>query len=201
MGKASVKRRLLTPGLALLWVLAAATPLRAADDVPLLSLSVGYYDQSLIDPGIGFLRVSPFQSEHQEAVDFRAEYRFGKSLLPGVEPWAKVKPWIGIEGTSQGAVYGVGGFLIDVPLGPFIFTPGFGAGWYSNGGGKDLGYPLEFRTQLEFGYAFENQSRISLAYSHISNANLGETNHGTNMISVYYHLPVSWLLGSRTVDD
>ena len=68
-------------------------------------------------------------------------------------------------------------------------------GWYSNGGGKNLGYPLEFRTQLELGYAFENQSRVSLGYSHISNANLGETNHGTNMISLYYHIPAGWLFG------
>jgi len=185
----------LASGLAVIGAMAATSPAWAAEDTPLVSLSVGYYDQRLIDPGFLFLRVSPYKSEHQEAVDFRAEYRFAKSLLPGIEPWAKVKPWIGVEGTSQGGIYGVGGFLIDIPLGPFMLTPSFGAGWYSNGGGKDLGYPLEFRTQLELGYAFENQSRVSLGYSHISNANLGETNHGTNMISLYYHIPAGWLFG------
>ena len=134
-------------------------------------------------------------------MDFRAEYRFGISLLPGIESWGKLKPWVGVEATSDGAVYGVGGILLDVPLGPFVFTPSFGAGYYSNGGGKDLGYPLEFRTQLELGYVFENKSRVSLAYSHISNANLGETNHGANMISIYYHVPVGLLFAQKSAED
>jgi lipid A 3-O-deacylase len=194
-------RRVLAPSLALVGALAAAIPAWAADDTPLVSFSVGYYDQRIVDPGFLFLRVSPYKSEHKEAVDFRAEYRFGTSLLAGIESWGKLKPWIGVEGTSDGALYGVGGILLDVPLGPFVFTPSFGVGLYSNGGGKDLGYPIEFRTQLELGYAFENKSRVSLAYSHISNANLGETNHGTNMISVYYHIPVGWLFGQQSIDD
>ncbi len=42
---------------------------------------------------------------------------------------------------------------------------------------------------------------VSLGYSHISNANLGETNHGTNMISLYYHIPAGWLFGQRSIDD
>ena len=164
----------------------------AADDVSLFSISAGYYDQTLVNPGVGFLRVSPDKSEHQSAVDFRGEYRFGNSLLSGLESWAKLKPWIGVEGTSRGAVYGVGGVLLDVPIGSFVFTPSFGAGLYSKGQGKDLGFPIEFRSQLELGYVFENQSRFATAYSHISNANLGATNHGTNMISVYYHIPATW---------
>ena len=190
-------RRVLTPCLAVLGVLAAAIPARAADDAPLLSFSLGYYDQTFVNPGFLFLRVSPDKSKHNEAADFRGEYRFGISLLPGIESWAKLKPWIGVEATSDGAVYGVGGILLDVPLGRFVLTPSFGAGMYANGGGKDLGYPIEFRTQLELGYAFDNQSRLSLAYSHISNANIGESNHGSNMISLYYHVPVGWLFGRR----
>ena len=132
---------------------------------------------------------------NDKAVDFRAEYRFGTSLLPLIEPYAKLKPWAGAEATSDGALYGLGGILIDVPLGPIRFTPSFGAGLYSNGNGKDLGSPIEFRTQLELGYQFENQSRFSLGYSHISNANISTTNPGTNMLSLYYHLPAGWLFG------
>jgi hypothetical protein len=180
--------------------MAAATAACVADDTPLVSFSLGYYDQSIINPGFLFLRVSPDKNKHKEAVDFRGEYRFGTSLLPGIESWGKLKPWIGAEATSDGALYGVGGILLDVPLGPFVFTPSFGAGLYSNGGGKNLGSPIEFRTQVELGYAFENQSRVSLGYSHISNANIGETNHGTNMISLYYHVPADWLFGQRQAE-
>jgi hypothetical protein len=162
------------------------------DDPALVSLSIGYYDQTLFDPGIGFLRVSPDKNKHKEAVDFRGEYRPALSFVPWIEPWAKLKPWIGAEGTSDGALYVLGGILFDIPIGPLVLTPSFGAGLYTAGAGKVLGHPVEFRTQLELGYVFENRSRVSLAYSHISNANLDELNPGSNIISVYYHVPLGW---------
>ena len=85
LGEVSV-RRVLAPSLAVVWALAAATPAWAEDDTPLLSFSLGYYDQTIVNPGFLFLRVSPYKSEHKEAVDFRGEYRFGTSLLPGSSP-------------------------------------------------------------------------------------------------------------------
>jgi hypothetical protein len=178
----------------LIGALVAASPALAGDDPALLSFSVGQYDQTLINPGVVFLKVSP-HDHHEQAVDFRGEYRFGTSLISAIEPYAKMKPWVGAEGTSDGAIYGVGGVLVDVPLGPFVFTPSFGTGLYSPGDGKRLGSPIEFRSMLELGYEFENQSRFSLGYSHISNAGITQTNPGTNMLSVYYHIPASWLLG------
>ncbi len=170
-----------------------AAPAAAADSESLFSVGVGWFDEGAIDPGVGFFDAS---DDREEAVDFRLEYRFGTSLIPAIEPYAAVRPWIGGEATSDGALYGVGGILVDVPLGPFVFTPSFGAGLYSNGSGKDLGSPVEFRTQLEFGYEFENKSRFSVSYSHISNAGISDTNPGANMLSAYYHLPASWLFGS-----
>lgn len=167
----------------------------AEDDPDLFSIGAGFYDQGFIDPNIGFLDVSETDNR-EEAADFRLEYRFGNSLVPFIDPYAKLKPWIGAEFTSDGAVYGVGGVLLDVPVGPFVFTPSFGAGLYADGAGKDLGSVLEFRTQFEVGYQFENQSRFSLSYSHISNADISDTNPGTNILSLYYHLPSSWIFGA-----
>ena len=167
----------------------------AEDDIDRISFGVGLWDQDIIDPNIGFLDVSD-SDNREEAADFRLEYRFGKSLLEFIEPYAKLKPWVGAEATSDGSLYGVGGILIDVPLGPFVFTPSFGAGLYAQGDGKDLGSVLEFRSQLEVGYEFENQSRFTVGYSHISNADISETNPGTNILSVYYHIPSSWILGN-----
>ncbi|CAK0763620.1 lipid A 3-O-deacylase [uncultured Gammaproteobacteria bacterium] len=179
---------------ALLGVAMVTAPAQAADDPSLISLSVGMYDQHVVDPGIIFLKGS---SDHRwEAVDYRGEYRFGKSLLPMLEPYAKLKPWVGFEGTSDGAIYGLGGILFDIPLGPIVFTPSFGAGLYSSGGGKNLGAPVEFRTMIEVGYQFDNASRFSLGYSHISNAGITQLNPGANMISVYYHLPANLLFGN-----
>ncbi|HYD32859.1 MAG TPA: acyloxyacyl hydrolase [Azospirillaceae bacterium] len=183
---------LLAAGLLAAAGLLGTEPARA-DEVPRLSLGIGQFDNTTIDSNIGPFDVSG--NAHDRAVDFRLEYRFGTSLLPFTEPYASVRPWLGAEATSEGGVYGGGGILVDVPLGPFIFTPSFGAGLWSSGEGKDLGSPLEFRTQVEVGYEFENQSRFSLAYSHISNADVAEPNPGANSIVVYYHLPTRWLLG------
>ena len=38
------------------------------------------------------------------------------------------------------------------------------------GDGLDLGYGLEFRSQLEIAYRFDNRSRLGVAVSHMSNA-------------------------------
>jgi hypothetical protein len=46
------------------------------------------------------------------------------------------------------------------------------------------------------GYRFENEMRVSVAYSHISNANLSETNPGVDIISAYFHTPVSMIIGN-----
>ena len=52
---------------------------------------------------------------------------------------------------------------------------------------------VEFLSQLELGYLFDNNHRIGIAGGHISNAGLGDRNPGTEILNVYYHIPVgSW---------
>jgi len=122
--------------------------------------------------------------DDKDSVDFRAEYRSDYKLL-GV-----AKPWLGIEATTDQAIYGLGGILVDLYFGRrWVFTPSFGAGAYSDGNGKDLGHTVEFRSQLEFGYRFDDRSRLSMAVSHISNAGLGDSNPGTEIATIYYHIP------------
>ena len=176
------------------WFVFGLSPRVEAQD--LLSLSIGYFDEQLIDPGVGFLDVSE-TDEADEAVDFRAEYRPDLSLISLIEPWASLRPWVGLEMTSDLAIYGAGGLLVDIPIGPVVVTPSAGLGLYGNGNGKDMGSILQFRTQLELGYRFENASRVSLAYSHISNADIAETNPGANILSVYYHMPLAWVIGEE----
>lgn len=165
-----------------------------SESVDLISVGLGYFDQSFLDPEFIWFD-NPDKGPFEEAVDFRLEYRFGKSLVPFTEPYAQIKPWVGAEATSDGALYGAGGILIDIPVGSFVFTPSLGAGLYSEGGGKELGSIIEFRSQLEVGYEFDNNSRFGVTYSHISNAGISETNPGTNLIVVYYHIPAEWFLG------
>lgn len=143
-------------------------------------------DDALISGGIGYFDFD----DDDDAVDFRLEYRGGRKFF------GFVKPWLGAEATSEGALFGVGGIHADFALGDhFVLTPSFGAGLYHEGGGKDLGNTVQFRSQLELGYQWDSGHRLSLAISHISNASLGDDNPGAEIISVYYHVPVRLLFG------
>jgi len=160
-----------------LWVLLAIAlattimaPSASADSPSFLSIGVGWYDIN----------------DDQDAVDLRVEYRSKVKLL------GFVKPWVGAEVTSVAAAYGVAGVLTDIFLSRrIVLTPGFGVGVYADGDGKDLGSAIEFRSQLELGYRFDNRSKLALAFSHISNAHLTNQNPGSEILTVYYHFPLT----------
>ncbi len=159
--------------LVMLWaacaVLFCSVPAKAETD--LFSLSAGYFDIN----------------DDKGASDFRLEYRWDHELLWVIEPWA------GLEVTTEGALYGLGGLLADIRVGDsFMITPSFGAGLYHDGDGKDLGHAVQFRTQLELGWEFDNSSRLGVAYSHISNASLDDRNPGAEILGLYYHIPIDW---------
>lgn len=134
-----------------------------------VSLSAGFYDVF----------------DDDEATDFRAEYRWGEPVF-----W-RVAPYAGLEITSGGSLWGGGGLYADFFISDHAYiTPSFGIGLYTDGGSDlDLGHPIQFRSQIEGGYQFENHHRISLGLSHISNSSLDEDNPGTEILSLYYHLP------------
>ncbi|ANC92810.1 hypothetical protein A6A40_13520 [Azospirillum humicireducens] len=143
-----------------------------------------------------------------------SKMRIGGSLIPQIDGFASVQPWIGpgtgssltprgavtglaggLTGTGSAGVSGglagiMGGVLIDVPLGSFVFTPSVGAGTLPTV--RREGAPTtEFRSQLELGYQFDNKSRFSLGYSRIVNdAAAGDPAAGTNNVfGFYYRLP------------
>ena len=72
---------------------------------------------------------------------------------------------IGIEATSDSAIYFLGGIYLEDNLGKLFigkedkwnFTPSFGLGYYDDGNGKKLGNKLEFRTTLELSYRLNSK--------------------------------------------
>jgi lipid A 3-O-deacylase len=162
---------------------------QAHEIIPTLSIAIGQFDQDIVDPNWSFVNVSD-SGPLDQALDVRGEYRFGSCLYCSQDGAIQLKPFAGIEATSDGSFFGLGGVVLDVYLGPIVLTPSFGPGIYLHGRGKDLGYPLEFRSQLELGYEFVNAMRISAAYSHISNAGLGSSNPGANIVGLYMHFPI-----------
>ncbi len=147
---------------------AALAQEKLKDDPPFVSLSMGAFD---------------FLQNDDKAVDFRVEYRHSRIWF--------FKPWLGFEATSDGSTYLAGGVMFDIYFGRrIVLTPSFGAGWWRNGGGKDLGHPVEFRSQVELAYRFNDRSRLGVAISHLSNASLGDDNPGTEVLSFYYSIPL-----------
>jgi hypothetical protein len=172
MGDCDVKR--IQAAILVLALFGGANAAQADDDPDFLSLGAGWYDFN----------------DDRDAVDFRVEYRSDLKML------GFLKPWVGFEFTTDRAAYGVAGILTDVYFGRrLVLTPSFGIGAYADGDGKDLGHTVEFRSQLELGYRFDDWSRIALAVSHISNASLGDDNPGTEIATVYYHIPIRVFAG------
>ncbi len=145
-----------------------------ADDPSFISFAGGYFD---------------WNRQKDTAAEFRLEYRAAEKF------WI-FKPLGGVMGTSDGAWYIFAGIATDVFFGNrVVITPSFAPGYYHHGGGHDLGHELEFRSQIEFAWRFDNRSRLGLAVSHMSNASIGDTNPGTESAMVYYSVPIPVLFG------
>ena len=170
--KKSIKS--LVAALVALPLLAAAPSVQAddgkKDDPAFLSIGAGAYD---------------FNRKKEKGAEFRVEYRSDIKL--GI-----FKPFLAgaYTTTSQGFVGA--GVLVDLFLGRrFVVTPSFAPHYYWGGNSKlDLGHAVEFRSQLELAYRFDNRSRLGVAISHYSNASLADQNPGTETSTIYFSLPL-----------
>lgn len=118
------------------------------------------------------------------ATDFRLDYEYDTSV------WLQaLKPWLGIQATTDGSLWLGGGLLYDWQFAEtWHLKPGVGVGYYSRGSSQlDLGYPVEFRSQLELAKALNTEHSLGLALSHLSNADLDKHNPGAEVVSVYWH--------------
>ena len=150
-----------------------AQPARA-DDPDFIAFSAGVFDLG----------------KDQTAAEGRLEYRSDLKL------WV-FKPFAGVMATSDAGAYGYAGVLVDMFFGNrTVVTLSFAPGGYVMGDGKDLGYDLEFRSQIEVAYRFDNRARLGLALSHMSNASIGDKNPGTESLMLTYALPVKSIFGA-----
>ncbi len=158
----------------LVTVPATTTQARAqAGDPAFLSMAAGGFD---------------FNRQKDPGAEFRLEYRSPRKFF-------FLKPFVALAGTSTGSGFFGAGVLLDVYFGRrIVVTPSFAPHFYVGGNSKlDLDYPIQFRSQLEIAYRFDNRSRLGLSISHYSNASLGDTNPGTESLMLYYSVPFSFL--------
>ena len=148
----------------------AATNPAAADDPAFLTIAAGAWD---------------FNKRDDQGAEFRVEYRSDHKF------W-ELKPFGVVAGSSTGSVLVGAGVLMDIYFGRrFVVTPSFAPHFYSQGSSdKDLGHALEFRSQLEFAYRFDDRSRLGLSVSHYSNASIGDKNPGTESLLLNYSIPI-----------
>ncbi len=150
--------------------------------------------------GIGIYDVKFDGSSSNYATDLRYERRFDNTLIdigPEEDNFFYLKPFTGIEITTDSAYYLISGIYLEDNLGELIigeennwnFTPSFGVGYYDDGNGKKLGNKIEFRTTLEISYQLKNNNRLGISFGHISNANIGKKNPGSEIISLSYQIP------------
>lgn len=116
---------------------------------------------------------------------FQVEYR---SFL---KKFHYARPLVGVMGTDKATFYIYGGMACDIFLGKKVaLTPSFAPGIYIKGYGKNLWFPLEFRSSMELSYILPNQGRLGAQFYHISNASLGRRNPGAEALVFFYSLPI-----------
>ncbi len=124
------------------------------------------------------------RKKHSQSTEFRAEYKFHNK-------WWAFHPLIGASLTTKKQLYAYGGISLDLILKKRLaFVPNFVIGYYNKGKGKDLGFPLEFRTGVELSFIFKNQIRLGCHISHTSNASLGRKNPGLETLNFFLAIPL-----------
>lgn len=111
----------------------------------------------------------------------RIEYHFGAGLLPRITPY--LSAGIATDGSS---LFG-GGLAYRLPLGErWRITLASGPAYYDQNGGADLGYEIEFVSYAEIATEVAPDIWIGLNIGHISNAGLGKTNPGREIVGLTY---------------
>lgn len=144
-----------------------------ADDPDFVSIGAGWFD---------------WNRQKDVGGEFRLEYRSNHK-------WWVFKPFLTAAATNHKMSFLGMGVLIDIHLGRrLVLTPSFAPTWWRGETEPlDLGYPLEFRSQMELAWRFNDRSRLGVAISHYSNASIGDSNPGTETLSVYYSIPLNVL--------
>lgn len=105
----------------------------------------------------------------------------------------KLRPFVGFLMTTKQSAYVYGGIGYDLFIGKrFVLTPSFAPGLYYRGQGKNLGFPLEFRSSLEAAVIFYRQYRLGAQFYHISNASLSHRNPGEESLVFFLSIPLNY---------
>lgn len=101
----------------------------------------------------------------------------------------------GSNGTKDGKREGYGAYISSGIQKQFsflekiFFVPSFSVGLYQEfDEGKDMGFPVEFKSEVELNYKLFQNSIIGFSFSHISNADIGDKNPGSDNIALNFRI-------------
>lgn len=135
--------------------------------------------------------VFDFTREKHRTFEVEAEYKFHLNCWKSPNEYLEFRPLVGIMGTAKGSVYLYAGINFDLLFfDHLLFAPGFAAGYYAQGSGKNLGFPLEFRSGIEIAWQFNDWHRFGIHFYHLSNASLGSKNPGEESLVLFYDIPL-----------
>lgn len=143
---------------------------------------------NLLSFGMGVYDIFRYNHKYVTGL-MQLEYKgpdfFGERLL-------KIRPFAALMYNFQGSLWVGGGVNFDIFFNQsFVTTLGFGPGFFYQGKGKDLGYPLEMRSSVEFAYQFRSHARLGVQFYHLSNASLScRRNPGTECLVFFYAIPI-----------
>ena len=92
----------------------------------------------------------------------------------------KLSPITGFMMTTDSTSYLYTGVQAKYNIGKLNLTPSFSPGLYSMGDGKDLGSPLEFKSELQLSIDILPGTTLGYSQSHLSNAGIGDKNPGAD---------------------
>lgn len=117
---------------------------------------------------------------------FQLDYKWGKYL------WHTVRPQVNLT------VPEFCSFFVGLGIGwewhltkKITLTPSFIPGVFYRGNGRNLGFPIEFRSAIELTYKLNNKISVGIQASHISNAHLSHRNPGMNAYVVFFAFPLT----------
>ena len=119
-------------------------------------------------------RASLFGIQHQNESLFRDSYL------------GTISPVTGAMITVDNSSYFYTGVQAQYKVGKLNIVPSFTPGIYSEGDGKDLGHPIEFKSELQMSIDIFSNTELGFSYNHISNASLGDKNPGANSYMINF---------------
>ena len=126
------------------------------------------------------LALGGFDIGKSETAMGQLEYRFSTD-------WSGFRPQAGLFVTADSATYLYGGIGYPFTINDnWSVIPSISAGYYNNGADKDLGYDVEFYSQLRLEYKLAGKARIGLGIGHVSNAGIGDINPGAETAYLSY---------------